>query len=454
VSIVVALAVLAGVFYSNVSRQARWIEVPHACDWFVFLRQAQLFQQHGLIGGLDTGIRDANSRYLIEKAKSLHLTNPSWTMAVGPYCHEYKERTDRLSIVSPPGTGLALSFFPAGRQERLVFITCSTIILLFLAAVALRARSWPVPLTAGALGVFCFSGMYKFVHDWSIQPSVVLVLLAGYFAVRLFEAAASRLGLIWAILLGISIGIAADFRLANAFLVFGIAAGLGVICLEGLRLQAARLSGAFVAAVLIGCIPLMAANAINAGDPFTTTYGAGNTRALHLDWDTFRRGFAFYFIERMTISGLVAVPTIALAALAFMRRRLALSGVDGALVCAAANLAGSIGFFLFYEVLQGYYLFPAIVFAISVAAFLVIRSKIALPSVEGFAVDAPFRLAAGGVLLGTVVVMFSTLSISVSENFSHPDVHVPMPERSIVWAGNSGGYFYLSSDGRRLCFLL
>jgi hypothetical protein len=442
-SIAATLVMLASIFYSNVSRQARWIEVPHACDWFIFLRQAQLFQQHGLISGLDTGLRDANTRYLIEKAKSLRATHPALMPAVGPYCHEYKEKTDHLSIVSPPGTGLGLSFFPAGRQERLVFTACSTIILLFLAAVVLRARSWPVPVAAGALGVLCFSGMYKFVHDWSIQPSVVLAMLAGYFAVRLFEAAANHLGPIWAILLGISVGFAADFRLANGLLAFGVAAGLGTMFLQGLRVQAVRLLAAFVAGAVIGSLPLLLANAINAGDPFTSTYGAGNTQALHFNWETFRRGFEFYFIERMTVAALIAVPTIALAALALTRRKLALGGIDSALVCAVTNLANSVGFFLFYEILQWYYPFPAIVFAASVAAFLLIRSEIAHPSAKGLAVDVPFRLAAGGALVATIIVMFFTLSIPVSENFSRPDIHVPLPERSIVWAGISGGYFYL-----------
>jgi hypothetical protein len=442
ISIVATLVILASVFYSNVSRQARWVEVPHACDWFIFLRQAQLFQQRGLIGGLDTAIRDANTRYLIEKAKSLHPTHPALMPAVGPYCHEYKERTDRLSIVSPPGTGLALSFFPPGRQERLVFITSSTIILLFLAAVVLRARSWRTPVVAGALGVLCFSGMYKFVHDWSIQPSVVLVLLAGYLAVRAFDAAANRLGLIWAILLGISIGAAADFRLANAFLAFGIAVGFGTIFLKGLRMQAVCLSAAFAAGFMVGSLPLLLANAINAGDPFTSTYGAANTQALRFDWETFRRGFEFYFIERATVAGLIAVPAIALAALALMRRKLALGGVEAALVCAATNLAASVGFFLFYVILQWYYPFPAIVFAASVAAFVFIRSEIARPP-PGFAADVSFRLAAGGVLVGTIIAMLFTVSMPVSENFSRPDVHVPLPERSVVWAGISGGYFHL-----------
>src|SRR5687767_3123901 len=132
-------------------------EEPIYCDWFMFLRQAKLFQQNGLIAGLDTAIRDPATRYLIEKAKNL----PGSEIAlehIGPYCHSYRASTDRLSLNAPPGTGLALSLFPEGRQARLSFVANVAIVFLMLTAAALTARRWTVPLIAAALGLTCFLG--------------------------------------------------------------------------------------------------------------------------------------------------------------------------------------------------------------------------------------------------------------------------------------------------------
>jgi hypothetical protein len=445
-SIAAVLALLVGIFYSNVSRQTRYIEVPHACDWFVYLREAKLFQQNGVIGGLDTAIRDPNTRYLIDTVKALHLGNPNWTTAVGPYCHDYKEATDRLSIISPPGTGLLLSLFPAGAQERLAFVAYSTILLLFLAAVVIRARSLLVPLAAGALGVVCFLGMYHFVHDWTIQPSVIVVLLAGYLAVRTFDAASDRQGVFWAALLGLSIGIATDIRIPSILLASGVAAGLGTLFIQGRRVQSVWSVAAFVVGLILGALLLLASNAVNAGGPLITTFGTGNTQALHIDWETFTNGLKYYLVDRSTVAAYLAIPVVALAALAVARRRLAVGGVDAALICASTSLAVSIGFFFFYAIRQWYYPFPAIVFAASVAAFLFIRSENAIPQ-DAPAGDrdlmsdvAPRRMFAGA-LLAAVIGILVSLSVPVSGDYSRPDVDFRIPDRSIIWAGITGGYF-------------
>jgi hypothetical protein len=441
-SIAAVLALLVGAFYSNVSRQTRYIEVPHACDWFIFLRQAKLFQQNGAIGGLDTGIRDANTRYLVDTVKGLHLADGNWTFAVGPYCHDYKEATDHLSIVSPPGTGFLLSLFPAGAQERLAFATYSTILLLFLAAVVLRARSPLVALAAGGLGILCFLGMYRYVHDWSIQPSVIVALFAGYLAVRTFDAANDRRGMFWAALLGLSIGIASDIRVASLLLATGVVVGLGTLFAQGRRMHSVWLTIAFTAGLLVGALPLLAANAINAGNPFVTAYGTGNTQALRFDWETFTEGLKFYFVEKSTVAAYLAVPVVALAALSLARRRLAVGGVDAALLCAATSLVVSMGFFFFYAVRQWYYPFPAIVFAASVATFLLVRSDDAARQGDrDVATGILSRWMLASMLLAAVIAILDMLTVPVSGDYSRPEVDVRIPDRSIVWAGITGGYF-------------
>ena len=297
-------------------------------------------------------------------------------------------------------------------------------------------------LAAGALGILCFLGMYRYVHDWSIQPSVIAVLFAGYLAVRTFDAANDRRGIFWAVLLGLSIGIASDLRVASLLLATGVVVGLGTLFAQGRRMHSVWLTIAFTAGLLVGALPLLAANAINAGNPFVTAYGAGNTQALRIDWETFSGGLEFYFIEKSTVAAYLAVPVVALAALSLARRRLSVRGADAALLCAATSLAVSMGFFFFYAVRQWYYPFPAIVFTASVATFLFVRSDNAIPQGEqNLATSTASRWILAGMLLAAVVAILDTLIVPVSGDYSRPDVDFRIPDRSIVWAGITGGYF-------------
>ena len=440
-SIVLALLALAGAFYCNATRAARWAEVPHACDWFIFLRQARLFQENGLVGGLDTAMRDSTTRYVIEKAKSLRLFDPAWIYAVGPYCHTYKERTDRVSIVSPPGTGFVLSLFPEGRQARLAFIAASAVILLGLAAVILAATRATVPVIAGALGFLCFAGLYRFVFDWSIPPSAVLALAGGYLTVETFAADRAGRRALAALLLGLALGLATNVRIANLLLLAGPFAAAGLMFLRAPSRATLVPPAALVAGFVAGCIPLLAANAINAGHPLLSTYAADNTEALRLDWETVAAGLRFYFFERLTIGVIVLIAAAATLALLLLRRRLNVAGSALIALVAAVSLAATMLFLLFYTVRQHYYPFPMAVFVLSAAAFALIRSEHRRGAAAP--VTRPeFRIAAGLAVLAVVAATFRFVTMPVSPNYVRPEIDFAIPPRAVVWAGLTGGYFY------------
>jgi hypothetical protein len=457
VSIAIALPVLTILALSNAWRQARWVEVPHACDWFIFLRQAQLFKDKGLIGGLDTDIRDLNTRYVINKANSLSSSNPNFGKPPVPLCHHYRADIGRVSIVSPPGTGLGLSFFPVGQQARLAFITYTTIIFLSLSIVVLTARRWTVPLIAGILGAIYFLGSYKFIFDWSIHPSVALVLAAGYLIVRMFEDAEKGGGWLMSALGGLALGAAVNFRLANGLLGAGIAVGFGLLFLHGLRLHAVRLAAVFAAGFIVGCIPMLAANTINAGHPLISTYGPINTQALRLDWPTISLGFKFYFVQHITVLCLLLLPAVALVALYAMRGKLAVGATNRIVVVASVSLAFSMAFFCAYDIRQWYYPFPAIIFAASVAAFLLIRSEMAKPGAgrETDVVGIWLRLGAGAAAMAVTVFFLGSITIPVSKNYISPDIDFFIPPHSVVWSDLSAGYYhlFLNRQAASLAFL-
>jgi len=72
---------------------------------------------------------------------------------------------------------------------------------------------------------------------------------------------------------GLLVGLSAFFRLPNLLL----SAGYGIFFLGAFLIARSRetfLEGlAFAVAFLAGIVPMLAANAINAGNPFATTYG-------------------------------------------------------------------------------------------------------------------------------------------------------------------------------------
>ncbi len=447
VSIVVVLAALAFWTWGNITRQGRATEEPYGCDWFGFLRQAQLFREHGFVGGLDTAIRDENSRYVVEKIRTLYPDKPGYAGSATPYRHWYHARTDRISIVSPPGTGLIISLFPEGVQARFAVIFCVTAAFGILAWMVSTARTWTVSLVAGLLGVMVIRGMRMFANDWSIPPTIPLMMIAAYCTVRLFESACRGSGASWAAMLGLVIGAAMTIRIPNVLIAFGIAVALGGLFLQGRRLAALKLSLIFAGGATVGFLPTFAANAINAGHPLTTAYGVGNTAAFRFDWEAVRSSIDFYLISHQTFFALAGLATAGLVIVVVLRRALDLKSTLP-IVAGATSLLITFGFTAVYLNHILYLPFPAIVYAGALSAFLLTMSenRRALRwggSLGGMSAALLATIAVGGVL----VFAFVTASgLAVSPNYGKPDVNFSLPARSVVWASTSGGQFYIYLD--------
>jgi hypothetical protein len=192
---------------------------------------------------------------------------------------------------------------------------------------------------------------------------------------------------------------------------------------------------------------MLLANALNSGNPLVTTYGAPNTQAWHFDPSVFVAGLQFYG-RNDTVLALIVIPAVALAALALARRHWNLAGAAPALVCAAANWLFTMAFLISYGIRQAYYPVPVAVFTLSMAAFLFIRAaNVRLPASEGGeAVGAPLKMILGAVVVGAAALIVGTLTFPVSRNWQHPDIDFSLPPRSVVWAGNTSGYFYVFLD--------
>jgi hypothetical protein len=109
--------------------------------------------------------------------------------------------------------------------------------------------------------------------SYSMAPTMRVCAAAGYLTAKLFSSGARRERLVLTASIGLLIGLSVSFRLPNLFLsagyfIFFLGSFLMVRSKEGFSEGLA-----FAIAFLVGLAPTLAANAINAGSPFATTYG-------------------------------------------------------------------------------------------------------------------------------------------------------------------------------------
>lgn len=268
--VVIGLLFLA-VLASNVWTISRWTETRGVYDDLCYLRQAHLFQRFGLTG-FDTDLARDDDGYLAGKLRAINYAE--WNKPGRAPCHTQIERSKKIVLQYPPGTGAVLALFPEGFQVIPLYVAASVVILAF-AMLGLVRGSTPRTLTLAA--VFGFGALYLMINptkaSYSMAPTMVICAAAGLFTARLFAATTSRERLWLAIAVGFLIGLAVNFRLPNLLL----AAGYGVVFLVAFLIARNRQTFAegfaFGIALLVGLAPTLVAHAINAGSPFATTYG-------------------------------------------------------------------------------------------------------------------------------------------------------------------------------------
>ena len=338
----IGLAILA----SNLSTMTRWSERRGVADDLCYLRQAHLFQQHGL-GGLDTDIaRDTDGYFtrLVTEAGQ-----PEWKTADQAICHPTAANGKRV-LQYPPGVGFLLALFPEGNQVVPLYTAASIVVLLMGWLAIALARSRRALLGVAAFG---WLAMYFMINpakaSYSIAPTMAIAAIVGYLTAKLFYLRETRAQMVVTALIGLSIGLSVNFRIPNLLL----AAGFGIyflIAFAAARSLKSLLQGAlFGAACVIGLVPTLIYNTINAGSPFATTYGGQ---------DVTPPDFSFRIIGEYLkdMQGILSVAAIVwVIALLLKHRRPALWPVG---VIVAINLAVNLVFFLSHPIFTQYYLVP------------------------------------------------------------------------------------------------
>jgi len=332
---------------SNVWSMSRWNEARGVYDDVCYLRQAHLFQKSG-IGGLDTNISRDDDHYLSSKLKEIGF--PTWSDTATAPCHTPMPATKKLVLQYPPGTGFVLALFPEGFQVIPLYVIASVIV--FGVALAAIAYASTIPLLILA-AIFGDAAIYLMINpakaSYSVAPTMVVCAIAGFLTARLFLAEQWQHRLLLTGLVGLLIGLAVNFRLPNLFLASGYFVFFLVSFFLSRKIETALQGALFGAAFLAGMAPTLLANAINAGSPFSTTYGGP---------DVTPPDFSFGIVWSYAADVQFVLLALAGAWMVLMLRSHRGNGIRQVALVTAGNLLVNLAFFLSHPVFTPYYAIP------------------------------------------------------------------------------------------------
>jgi hypothetical protein len=332
---------------SHVWSMSHWNEARGVHDDICYLRQAHLFQKHGL-RGLDTDLVLDDDHYLAGKLKELGF--PTGASITGAPCHILMPATQKQVIQYPPGTGFVLALFPSGFQVIPLYISATVVIFGFALLAVFCAPTRSSILLAGVFGVVAIYLMINPAKaSYSMAPTMVVSALVGLLTARLFAIRKPGHELLITMFVGFLIGLSINFRLANLFLSAGYFVFFFVSFLLLQRRRFFAQGAGFAVAFLFGMAPTLAANTINAGSPFSTTYGGGDVVP-----PGFNIGILLAYLKDTQFILLVLAGVWTIGVLRSSRnvaeRRVAL--------VAGANLVVNVVFFLSHPVFTPYYTIP------------------------------------------------------------------------------------------------
>ncbi|WFU70861.1 MULTISPECIES: hypothetical protein [unclassified Bradyrhizobium] len=337
--LVLGLVCLA-ILVSNVSTMSHWTEARGVYDDICYLRQAHLFQLHG-IGGFDTDLARDEDRFLARKL--IEIGFPEGRLAP---CHP-PAKSGKYVLQYPPGTGFLLSLFQEGHQVVPLYVAAGLIVCGFALLGIFMARSPSEVLGAGVFGALAIYMMINPTKaSYSLAPTMAICAASGYLTALWLTRDKHEILLV--ALVGLLLGLSVNFRLPNLFLVAGYVLYLGFTFLR-LRTGPTFLRGvAFSAAYVVGLTPTLIANAINAGSPFTTTYGSDDALAPEFNLEIMSQ-----YLHDLQF-GLILLGVGSTAWLL----RVGEAGARHVALLVVGNLLINLAFFLSHPIFTPYYVVP------------------------------------------------------------------------------------------------
>jgi hypothetical protein len=332
---------------SNIWSISGWSEARGVYDDLCYLRQAHLFQRFGF-GGLDTDVSRDDDHYLSSRLREIGF--PAASERTSAPCHTPMPATSKMVLQYPPGTGFVLALFPQGFQVIPLYISATLIIFGFALLALYHARSTSsVALTGmfGCLAIYLMINPTK--ASYSMAPTMAVCAFAGLLTARLFLAKSRQDRLAWTAVTGLAIGLAVNFRLPNLFLSSGYILFFLVSFASSRKIEMFLQGALFGAGLLVGMAPTLLANAINAGSPFSTTYGGV---------DVVPPAFSFSVVRSYLADMQFILLVIAGAWTVVMLRSPRGAGARQTAMVVAGNLVANLAFFMSHPVFTPYYIVP------------------------------------------------------------------------------------------------
>jgi MFS family permease len=407
-------------------------EQPRNYDPFGYLGQARLFQEYGLIGGLDTSVRNPTAAYLIKIAKETDRDSSRWKFQIAPPAHHYEPRINRIVDRYPPGTGFFLHFYREGQQERSSQFVILTAVFLAIALCLWFANSLPKLLAVAVAGTLLVADIFREEFSYSVHLSLAFSAVIGLLGTLFFyRRGANQIAI--AALLALLIGLSASIRVSNVLFI----AGYLPIAWALLRSpdRAIGLPAAIVAGV-IGFLPLAASQAINAGGVLHPTYPEQDSMAFSLDPATVLNELTLYFggMKRYQLTNWLAVLAVAGAIVVGVYRRQRLFPI----LPAALNLATGVGFFALHSVFTPWYLLSNAIAALSgAAAFIWFNAGSQTKYQRKFMPHGAF----GAVVMGLALLLSGYFFQGVKPAFDRNELAQKFANTDIVYACEAAGLF-------------
>jgi hypothetical protein len=347
---VICLLLAGGVVWSA----AHWSERRGVFDDIGYLRQAHLFKRFG-IAGLNTDIKLDDDHFFRDAAAEIRHIAWSDPSAPAAFMHTFIPKTGAWVLQYPPGTGALLALFPEGHQAAGLYTSSALIVLGVALILILRAASLPLVILSGLFGCLSIYFMNNPAKaSYSVAPSFALCAVMGLLTPLLFsESGGRRLAVAGCI--GLLLGFGVNLRIANVLLAGGFGAGCLFEMLRS-RFQSFKAeTGLLIGAMAVGVSPTLVANAINAGSPFSTTYGAADASPPDFTFSVVPE----YFRE---LQGALLVLSSVCVWLLYTRGNLKDRGATA--IVAAVNIITNSAFFFTHTLHTPYYLMPGVMLSL------------------------------------------------------------------------------------------
>jgi len=340
-------AVCIFILANNTMLMSHWSERRGVWDDLGYLRQAHLFQRFG-VGGLDTDARQDDDHFYFKALKDIGLDEKGDFKRF--VSHNFMPATNKLVLQSPPGVGFLLALFPEGFQVVPLYFICSLVVFLYailLIGLAKTLSSLAVCAAFGWASIIFMINPAK--ASYSVAPTLAICAVAGWLTAMFCSERSPRKRLMQAALIGFLLGLSVNLRIANLFLASGYCAGFAIWFVKSRRPGVLLEASLYAGSLVLGMIPTLVSNTINAGSPFNTTYSPGDATLPQYSPEVLR-----YYLS--DVQSLLIAFLCALIAWTFAFRRE--SGPRAVAALCSLTVVLNLTFFLTHPQFTQYYLLP------------------------------------------------------------------------------------------------